>query len=292
MIIAIGEILADLVGQKEGDSIKFSAFAGGAPFNVAVNAKQAGAKVGFIGKVGKDPLGKFLIEFTKKANFDYTNIQVDDERNTTLAFVTLTDGERDFAFHRHDTADFNVDVSDMNFESDEISIVHLGSLMLSEQKGRNCADKVIEKARKSGKIISFDVNLRMDLYDSLNTAINIYKKYVNACDIVKFSDDEILSFTQKEDLNDAIQAIYKENTLLIVTLGSKGSFYKYNEICGKVASEKVKPIDTTGAGDSFFGTFLAKIENKEWTRENVESALKSANEAGARTTQFFGAVKL
>ena len=58
MIICIGEILADLIG--EGNELKM--FIGGAPFNVAVNAKQAGANVGFIGRVGKDPVGNFLKE--------------------------------------------------------------------------------------------------------------------------------------------------------------------------------------------------------------------------------------
>ncbi len=68
-------------------------FCGGAPFNVAVNAKQAGAKVGFIGKVGRDLIGKFLINYSSKVGFDYLEIDKDNIRNTTLAFVTLTNGE-------------------------------------------------------------------------------------------------------------------------------------------------------------------------------------------------------
>jgi fructose-1-phosphate kinase PfkB-like protein len=73
--------------------------------------------------------------------------------------------------------------------------------------------------------------------------------------------------------------------------GSKGSFYYINGENGIVPTEKVKPIDTTGAGDAFFGTFLATLEGKEWTDENLVLALKTANEAGAKTTQFLGAVK-
>ena len=78
----------------------------------------------------------------------------------------------------------------------------------------------------------------------------------------------------------------------MVTLGSRGSVYYYNGLSGTVATEKVKPIDTTGAGDAFFGTFLANIENKVWNKENIESALVKANAAGAAATQFLGAVKL
>ena len=57
MILSIGEILADFIGE---DETKFRMCCGGAPFNVAVNAKHAGAKVGFIGRVGKDPVGNYL----------------------------------------------------------------------------------------------------------------------------------------------------------------------------------------------------------------------------------------
>ena len=86
-----------------------------APFNVAVNSKNAGATVGFIGRVGKDVIGRFVTDEAKKADLDFLDIQVDNERNTTLAFVTLTDGERDFAFNRHDTEDFNIKIEEIDF---------------------------------------------------------------------------------------------------------------------------------------------------------------------------------
>ena len=65
MILCIGEILADMVGESEGDSLALHAYCGGAPFNCAVNAKQAGAKVGFVGRVGDDPVGRFLLSYAK-----------------------------------------------------------------------------------------------------------------------------------------------------------------------------------------------------------------------------------
>ena len=294
MILAIGEILADMIGEEEsGKTPEYKMFCGGAPFNVAVNALQSGAEVGFIGRVGKDPVGKFLKSFAGKVGFDYLDIQTDPLRNTTLAFVTLTDGERDFAFFRHDTADYNIDPSGIDLSAfDGLNIVHLGSLMLSEENGRKLADELISKTRAAGKILSFDMNFRMDLYDSKESAVKAYEKYVEEADILKFSDDEILIYTGEENLERAIKAVYKKFRLLVVTLGSKGSIYFYNDISGIVPTEKVKPIDTTGAGDAFFGCLLANIEGKELNRENIEKAMKLANACGARATLFKGAVKL
>ncbi len=292
MILCIGEILADFIGKKNGEGINFGAFTGGAPFNVAVNAKQAGAKVGFIGRVGKDPIGKFVTEFAEKVGFDYLDIQKDMIRNTTLAFVTLTDGERDFAFFRHDTADFNIDAKEIDLKKyDGLNIVHLGSLMLSEEKGREFAYETVKKVRAANKILSFDVNLRMDLYNNTEQAITAYKPFIEEADVLKFSDDEIIAFTGKSDLNDAIKTLDKKERLLLITLGSRGSMYAYNGHSGVIPTVKVKPVDTTGAGDAFFGTFLACMDNNKWTRDNIESALVKANKAGADATQFLGAIK-
>ena len=94
MILSIGEILADMIGEEQNGVTAFKMYGGGAPFNVAVNAKKAG----FIGRVGRDPVGKFLKGFAAGAGLDFCGIQEDETRNTTLAFVTLKGGERDFAF--------------------------------------------------------------------------------------------------------------------------------------------------------------------------------------------------
>lgn len=293
MILCIGEILADLIGKEENGRYSYDMFIGGAPFNVAVNAKRAGAKVGFVGRVGKDPIGKFLISTAKKANLDYTDIQTDGERNTTLAIVSLNNGERNFAFFRHDAADFNIDISKIDIKRyTDLNIVHLGSLMLSEEKGRVFAENIVKTVKNEGKLLSFDVNFRMDLYNDTESAIKAYKPFIEAADILKFSDDEIKTYTKREDLGAAVKAVKKDNTLLLISMGSRGSMYVYNDLSGVIPSKKVVPVDTTGAGDAFFGTALAYLDGKEFTKENIEFALKKGNEAGAGTVLFKGAVKI
>ncbi|MCQ2387966.1 MAG: PfkB family carbohydrate kinase, partial [Clostridia bacterium] len=213
--------------------------------------------------------------------------------NTTLAIVSLKDGERDFAFFRHDTADFNISSNRIDLNRyNGLNIVHLGSLMLSEEKGQEFAKDIVKKVRKANKILSFDVNFRMDLYKSLEDAIKAYKPFIDEADILKFSDDEILDYTGEKTLEDAIKRVYKKDRLLLITLGSKGSMYIYNDLRGTIPTEKVKPIDTTGAGDAFFGTVLAYLDGKEFTKGNIETALVEGNKKGARATQFKGAVKL
>ena len=164
--------------------------------------------------------------------------------------------------------------------------------VIFSENGKDFAKKVAKKAKELGVKLSFDMNFRMDTYKDFNDAKKAYKPYVEQANIIKFSDDELRLYTGIEDIETAIESIYQKDQLFVLTLGSKGSMYYYNGERNIIPTEKVKPIDTTGAGDAFFGTFLANIENKEYTKENIENALIKANKAGADTTQFLGAIKL
>ena len=295
MILAIGEILADMVGESGKDGLNFQAYCGGAPFNCAVNAKQAGAKAGFLGRVGRDPVGKFLQSYARRAQFDYLEIQTDNVRSTTLAFVTLTDGERDFSFNRHDTADYHIDLSHVDFSAfADLNIVHLGSLMLSEKDGRALAREIVQRTRKIGAKLSFDVNFRKDIYADFEDALKAYRPFVAEADILKFSEDELAEFTGIADMDKAVASLGKPDSLVVVTLGKKGCAYYYREVRGVMppAPDAGERVDTTGAGDAFFGALLAHIDGKALTKENIEYALMRANEAGARTICFKGAVRL
>ena len=293
MILCIGEILADMVGETKDGKLEFKAFVGGAPFNVAVNAKRSGAKVGFISRIGKDVIGRFCNAQAEKFGLDALDLQEDDARNTTIAFVTLTDGERDFAFNRHDTADYNIDFDKIDFNKyKDLNIIHVGSLMLSEENGKILAKKIAKKAKELGVKLSFDLNFRTDIFGDFDKAKESYKSFIDCADILKFSDDELTLYTGIDDINAALKTVAKENQLITITLGSRGSMYYYNGISGVVPTEKVKPIDTTGAGDAFFGTFLANIEGKEYNKENLINAMEKANKSGAAATQFLGAIKL
>ena len=101
MILCIGEILADLIGEKENGIMKYSRYPGGAPLNVAVGISKLNGKIGFIGNVGNDIIGNYLKDFASSIRFDYLDVTLDNKHNTTLAFVDIDEnGERHFAFNR------------------------------------------------------------------------------------------------------------------------------------------------------------------------------------------------
>ena len=87
MLICIGEILADMIGEEKNGITTYERKAGGAPFNVACALKKFGAEVKFVGSVGDDLIGKFLIKYAADFGMDTEYIHRCEDRNTTLAFL-------------------------------------------------------------------------------------------------------------------------------------------------------------------------------------------------------------
>ena len=283
MVLCIGEILADLIGEYNGENVKYERFVGGAPLNVACGIKNLEGNVGFIGSVGNDIIGNFLYEYCLTKGFKYLDIKLDSEHNTTLAFVENdSNGERSFCFFRQNTADYQIDYSRLNVIS-KANIVHVGSLMLREKVGRDLAHKIMDIAKANGKLVSFDINFRDDIYNSTEEAKEIYLEYIKRADILKFSEDEVELFTGHSDLS-SLNEVVRPDQLVFVTLGSKGSYYQYQELKNIVESIKIKPVDTTGAGDAFYACvlrYLDELKLQTITDDVFVKILKKANRCGA-----------
>lgn len=292
MILCYGEILADMIGSAKEGVTAYERYAGGAPFNVACACKRAGGASGFIGSVGSDLIGGFLTDFARAQKLDLTDIAVLPERNTTLAFVQLDEaGERSFCFYRKHTADYAINKQTLGYIG-QADIVHLGSLMLSEREGIAFADELVERTKRAGKKLSFDINYRDDIFPSAAAAKSIYERYAAAADIVKYSEDELELFTGKSGA-DGLRAAAKENKLVCVTLGGKGSAYALGGITGTAESIKVRVADTTGAGDAFYGALLSQLDGKDLaglTSGQLQSMFRFANIAGALATTARGAI--
>ena len=286
MLLCIGEILADMIGEEKNGIVTYERKAGGAPFNVACALKKFGAEVKFVGSVGDDLIGKFLINYARDFGMDTTYIHQNTERNTTLAFVELNEeGDRSFCFYRKNTADY-----DMPPLSDELigmaDIVCIGSLMLADEKCVEYALDIIDRAHSMGKTVAFDVNYRTDIYRDKESAVKTYKKILAKADIVKFSEDEVETFT--EEYVDTLC-----DKLVLITLGKEGSEWRYAGKKNRVSTITVKPVDTTGAGDAFFAGALSVIDKNmgaPLSEQLLNDALRFGNIAGALNTTGRGAI--
>lgn len=287
MIICVGEILADMIGREENGTVCYERYAGGAPFNVACGLKKLGISCGFCGSVGADIIGDFLKEFAEKQQFEYLYIGRKTQYNTTLAFVELAyTGERRFSFYRKHTADYCLPHVAVQGIAEQADIVHIGSLLLSEKRGLGFADRLISAAHVKGKLVSFDVNYREDIFTNKEEAVNILSKYIMLADIVKLSEEELPLFTGEKTLEEGLCLLAGNNKTVFLTLGAEGSMACANGKIYYAPSVSVKAFDTTGAGDAFFAGVLAAMHDGA---TDLSRVLRQGNICGAFTVIQKGA---
>ena len=301
-VVALGECLIDFTPQGKSDRGNdiFEKNPGGAPANVLAFLSKLDKKTGFIGKVGKDQFGLFLKDVLIKNGIDTHSLKEDENVNTTLAFVHLhEDGDRDFSFYRKPGADINLKIEDVDFSMiDNTKIFHFGSLSLTDNPARETTFMVLDYAKEKGITISYDPNLRIPLWSSLDFAKEMIIKGLEYANIVKISEEELEFITGKEEIEEGSKIIldtYSNIELLLVTLGSKGSYFNSRNYEGYVDTIDVKVIDTTGAGDSFFGGVLYCLLEKakkisELTKEELEEILLFANAGASIVTSRYGAI--
>lgn len=300
-VFCVGELLIDFVAENQGSDLSkatiFTKKAGGAPANVACAISKLGGNSKFIGCVGNDPFGAFLLNVLEENSVDISLAQR-SKTFTTLAYVSIADdGERDFVFSRG--ADKKL-VYDSSIKKDfKGNILHLGAATallggdLEKAYGRYFFDALTQDV-----FISFDPNFRADLWkDESGAFVKKCMPFIEKSDLCKFSLEEAQLLSGKTDLNEACDVLHEIGAKVItITLGSEGTLVSTSETKNTIPSIKVVPVDTTGAGDAFIGCLLQQISTLNDPREiitNIPLLLKMverANKAGAITTTNFGAI--
>ena len=297
-LYSIGELIIDF--QSIGtsglkDTNQFVKNAGGAPANVCVQATKFGQKAVYLSKVGNDGFGDFLIETLKNEGIDTTYVSKSNNHDTSLAFVSFKEeGEREFSFYRRCAADLyftKEDFSGVNFSKNDI--LEFGTVALKTKEAQEAHNYLIEKAVNSNALIAFDPNLRFNLWDDLEDLKCVTRKYLKYSNIVKIGSDELEFITGKNEEESVIELFGSDKLqLLLVTYGSKGaSLYLRNGDVYKNTGYKVNAIDTTGAGDSFFGGFLALVLEHGLDSSKYQEMLDMACRCGAYTATGYGAIK-
>ncbi len=263
-IVSLGELLIDFTesGVSPAGQRLFEQNAGGAVTNLVCAASQCGAKTGFIGKVGKDMHGAFLKQAMIDAGVDMHALIEADDVFTTLAFVALKpSGEREFSFARKPGADTQLRADEIDLEMlKNTRIFHTGSLSLTQEPARSATYEAIDIAKAAGAVISYDPNYRASLWDSKDEAIRFMRSLIATADIMKVSDEELPLLTGETDPEKAADALLDQGVKIVaITLGSEGAYVRVGKESALVPGFRAKAVDTTGAGDSFFGGFLYRF---------------------------------
>ena len=316
-IMTMGELLVDFIPGEKNRPLKdvnnFSKAAGGSPANVAAGLGRLGVDCGFIGKVGEDSFGEFLLEKLQENNVDTTYLLQTEEAMTTLAFVSLTeDGDRDFAFYRKPGADMLLSPEDLEADClNEVDIFHFGTISLSKSPARETTYYLLELAEKNEVFVSFDPNIRLPLWDyDLEALREHFFATLPHADLVRMNIEELLLLTDpgleaaavkkntqafKSELAEICGELLTANPdYLIITAGEMGAFFISEEEMIYSAGYDIEAVDTTGAGDAFtagmLSELLAKIKDDRHDDIDWQKVLDRGNRFGAYTSRRYGAI--
>lgn len=299
--VSIGEILIDFapILQDESESPVFQQNPGGAPANVACVLSKLGCKTAFIGKVGNDSFGT-CCKKALEANGVNTDFLIFSEKyNTTITFVCLDEsGDRHFSFYRDNTADVNLSIDDLKDKNyTDAKFFHFGSVSLSDEPSRTAVFSAISRAKEDGCIITYDPNIRLNLWKDEKIAKEVILEGIKFADILKISEEEaefLFGGNDFEKICKHIEDMYNI-PFVVITRGEKGCFSMVNKKYYRSNAYKQKAVDTTGAGDSFFAGILYKLivlkkEIAELEEEEIKDMLDFANAVGSLVTTKKGAI--
>lgn len=297
-IVTIGEILIDLTqtGYNQQNIPMYAANPGGAPANVAVAASRLGADTAFVGMVGSDGFGTYLSQVLKENNVSTQGLRV-GQGATTLAVVSVSaQGERSFQFMRGADANLTADQVDRDLIAGA-GIVHFGSVSLTADPARTATLHAVELAKQQGVTVSYDPNYRAALWNSQDQAVEWMRRPLSSVDILKLSDEEMELLSDSNDPETCSQVMADKGiSLVLITLGSEGVFYRLGDATGVVPGVPTKVADTNGAGDTFFGAVLSRLSRRTQgaleglTQEELEEILTFANRAASVTCSRSGAI--
>lgn len=264
-IICFGEALIDFLAQPgaAGEPSAFLQFGGGAPANVAVAAARLGAGTEFIGMLGRDMFGDFLLEALRAAGVGTQYVARTAAALTALAFVSLdAAGERRFSFYRPPAADLLFREADFRGQAfAEAAVLHVCSNSLTEPQIASATLSGMRHARDAGALVSADLNLRPGLWPAgLDPTPRLWQMLEGA-DLVKLAHNELEFLAQSSGGETAVLArlFAARARLVVVTHGDAPLRWHTLAGRGELPSFKVRPTDTTAAGDAFVGGLLSEL---------------------------------
>ncbi|MCK2175214.1 aminoimidazole riboside kinase [Enterobacter asburiae] len=284
-IWVLGDAVVDLLPDGEGRLLQCP---GGAPANVAVGIARLGGQSAFIGRVGDDPFGRFMAKTLADEKVDVKSMRLDPAHRTSTVVVDLDDhGERSFTFMVRPSADLFLETADLpTFSAGEW--LHVCSIALSAEPSRSATFEAMAAVREAGGYVSFDPNIRPDLWPDENALRRCLEQALQSADVVKLSVEELAFLTGNVEVNVGLNALMARcpARLVLVTQGKEGVIAWHDGTAKHYPATPVECVDTTGAGDAFVAGMLYGLA----AGQDLTPVIALAQRCGALATTAKGAM--
>ncbi|ASP20258.1 fructokinase [Antarctobacter heliothermus] len=291
MILCCGEALIDMLPrQSDAGEPAFAPYAGGAVFNTAIALGRLGAPSGYLGGLSNDLFGQMLAEALAASKVDYS-LCPRSGRPSTLAFVTLTDGQARYAFYDENTAGRMLSEPELPTLDDTTKALFFGGISLVSEPQANSYAALCSRA--GDRVVMIDPNIRPGFITNEASYRARLAGMLGRADIVKISDEDMDWLG-----TDPTALLQGETSVVLVTLGAEGVDVMTTQGTHRVPARRVTVVDTVGAGDTFNAGFLAGLHKAgllsrtalaKATAENLGTAADLGVRSAAVTVSRAGA---
>lgn len=291
-LLLVGEPMGMLIAQSEGslDSVSgYSLAVAGAEFNVATGAARLGHYVSYVTKLGNDPFGKLIARTLRNNKIDDNNVLYSDEKTTGFMLKSkVSKGDPEIFYFRKGSAASTLNADDIEkIDFSKFSHIHLtGIFPALTDDTRSAVLALIKKAKDQGLFISFDPNLRPQLWPSQEVMVKTLNEYATYADLVLpgCGEGKILCNTEEASkINDFYMNLGAK--MVVTKLGPDGALVRDGDKEYTVPGFIIdKVVDTVGAGDGFAcGVITGLMEDLP-----LQSAVERACAIGAIQCTFAG----
>jgi fructokinase len=287
MILCCGEALIDMLPRitTEGEAA-FAPYVGGAVFNSAIALGRLGAPAGFFSGLSSDLFGGQFREALGASKVSSTYAHT-SPRPTTLAFVRLTNGQATYTFYDENTAGRMLTIEDLPKLGSEIEAMLFGAISLISEPAGSAYEEFMRREHQS-RVMMLDPNIRPNFIPDKAKHLRRIREMMAMADIVKLSDEDLKWFDEAGSHDDVVRNwLDRGPKLIVVTHGGEGAvgYSKAHQVT--VMPQKVKVVDTVGAGDTFNAGILASLHEqglltKAAIGDLSEDAIRKALELGSR----------
>jgi 2-dehydro-3-deoxygluconokinase len=287
-ILAYGEPMVEFNQTGEGQGRLYLQGFGGDSSNFAIAAARQGARVGYLSALGDDPYGRLLRQLWADEGVDHRGVKTDPAAFTAIYFVTHGPKGHEFHFFRAGSAASRITPADLPRERiARAKVLHLSGISLAiSPQACDTGYAAIECARAAGVQVSFDTNLRLKLWP-LDRARAVMTDVMKRCDICLPSMEDVAAITGLTDPDALVDHCLALGARIVaLKLGAEGALVATATERHRIAPFACRPVDATGAGDTFGGAFVARLV----AGDSLLPAARYAACAAALSTQGYGAV--
>jgi len=264
-IYTVGETLLDIIFKgKEPQTAK----PGGSAFNASVTLGRLGAPINFISETGQDKVGDLILHFMKENGVQANFISRYPRGQTAIALAFLNENsDAEYQFYKDYPAQ-RLAVEFPDFQKDDLLM--FGSFYALNPGIRPRVKELLEKADRAGATIMYDPNFRNSHLAEREQLVPVIRENLGYSSLVRASDEDLLNIFETEYPDDAWELISPLCDALIYTANAGGVYLRTAGLDFHMQVERIKPISTIGAGDTFNAGLLYGLWKNGYKREQIK----------------------